>query len=108
MGLRDRALISVMTFAFARIGAIVAMRVEDYYPEREALVGADALKRAASARLPRNSGRSRSEKPRSPVSRPLSTSSTPNKVFQYRSALRHPVVNEAVTTGLRNRFPNRS
>jgi hypothetical protein len=26
--LRDRALISVMTFAFARIGAVVAMRVD--------------------------------------------------------------------------------
>jgi site-specific recombinase XerC len=34
VGLRDRALISVMTFAFARIGAVVAMRVEDHYPER--------------------------------------------------------------------------
>jgi site-specific recombinase XerD len=33
VGLRDRALISVMTFAFARIGAIVAMRVEDYSPK---------------------------------------------------------------------------
>src|SRR5260370_33727390 len=32
-GLRDRALIGVMTYAFARIGAVVAMRVEDYYPE---------------------------------------------------------------------------
>jgi site-specific recombinase XerD len=32
-GLRDRALISVMTFAFARIGAVVAMQVEDYYPK---------------------------------------------------------------------------
>jgi site-specific recombinase XerD len=33
VGLRDRALIGVMTYAFARIGAVVAMRVEDYYPE---------------------------------------------------------------------------
>jgi site-specific recombinase XerD len=35
VGLRDRALIRVMTFAFAfaRIGAVVAMRVEDYYPK---------------------------------------------------------------------------
>jgi integrase/recombinase XerD len=32
VGLRDRALISVITLAFARIGAVVAMRVEDYYP----------------------------------------------------------------------------
>ena len=37
VGLRDRALISVMTFAFARIGAVVAMRVEDYYPQGQAL-----------------------------------------------------------------------
>src|SRR5712691_2115033 len=33
VGLRDRALISIMTFAFARIGAVVSMRVEDYYPQ---------------------------------------------------------------------------
>lgn len=33
IGLRDRALIAVMTFAFARVGAVVAMRVEDYYPK---------------------------------------------------------------------------
>jgi len=33
VGLRDRALIGVMTFAFARIGAVVAMRVEDYYQD---------------------------------------------------------------------------
>jgi site-specific recombinase XerD len=31
VGLRDRALTGVMTFAFARIGAVVAMCVEDYY-----------------------------------------------------------------------------
>jgi site-specific recombinase XerC len=30
--LRDRALIGVMTYAFARIDAVVAMRVDDYYP----------------------------------------------------------------------------
>ena len=42
VGLRDRALIAVMTFAFARIGAVVAMRVEDYFPQRQALVGAAA------------------------------------------------------------------
>jgi len=33
VGLRDRALIVVMTYAFARIGAVVAMKFEDYYPE---------------------------------------------------------------------------
>lgn len=30
-GLRDRAMIGVMVFSFARIGAVVAMDVEDYY-----------------------------------------------------------------------------
>jgi site-specific recombinase XerD len=33
VSLRDRALISVMTFAFARVGAVVSMRVEDYYAQ---------------------------------------------------------------------------
>ena len=32
VGLRDRALIGVMVYTFARIGAVVALRVEDYYP----------------------------------------------------------------------------
>jgi len=32
IGLRDRALIAVMAFSFARIGAVLGMRVEDYYP----------------------------------------------------------------------------
>jgi site-specific recombinase XerD len=31
VGLRDRALIGVMVFSFARIGAVVGMKVEDYY-----------------------------------------------------------------------------
>ena len=31
IGLRDRALIGVMTYAFARVSAVVAMRVEDYF-----------------------------------------------------------------------------
>jgi len=33
VGLRDRALISLMVFTFARVGAVVAMHVEDYYPQ---------------------------------------------------------------------------
>jgi site-specific recombinase XerD len=31
VGLRDRALIALMTYSFARIGAVLGMRVEDYY-----------------------------------------------------------------------------
>src|SRR6266702_8688622 len=33
VGLRDQALISVMTFTFAHVGAVVDMRVEDFYPQ---------------------------------------------------------------------------
>jgi integrase len=33
VGLRDRALIALMAFSFARVGAAVAMRVEDYFPK---------------------------------------------------------------------------
>jgi integrase/recombinase XerD len=33
IGLRDRALIAAMFFTFARVGAVVAMAVEDYYPQ---------------------------------------------------------------------------
>jgi hypothetical protein len=38
VGLRDRALMAVMTYTFARVSAVVAMRVEDYLPGRQALV----------------------------------------------------------------------
>jgi site-specific recombinase XerD len=33
IGLRDRALLATMFFAFARVGAVVGMSVEDYYPQ---------------------------------------------------------------------------
>ena len=33
VGLRDRALIGVMTYTFARVGAVVGMTIDDYYPE---------------------------------------------------------------------------
>jgi site-specific recombinase XerD len=35
VGLRDRALIAVMTYAFARVSAAVALAVEDYYPQKK-------------------------------------------------------------------------
>ena len=31
VGLRDRALIGIMAYSFARVSAVVSMRVEDYY-----------------------------------------------------------------------------
>jgi len=33
IGIRDRALIGVMVYSFARISAVVSMNIEDYYPE---------------------------------------------------------------------------
>jgi site-specific recombinase XerC len=33
IGLRDRALIGVMVFSFARVSATIGMNVEDYYPQ---------------------------------------------------------------------------
>ena len=33
VGLRDRALIAMMTYTFARVGAVLGMHVEDYYPQ---------------------------------------------------------------------------
>lgn len=33
VGLRDRALIGVMVYSFARVGAVCSMRVEDYYQD---------------------------------------------------------------------------
>lgn len=32
-GLRDRALIAVMVYSFARVGAVIAMNTEDYFPQ---------------------------------------------------------------------------
>src|SRR5262249_12609362 len=33
VGLRDRAIIAAMVYSFARVGAMLAMRVEDYYAQ---------------------------------------------------------------------------
>jgi integrase/recombinase XerD len=35
VGLRDRAMIAVMTYTFARVGAVVALSVEDYFPQKK-------------------------------------------------------------------------
>ena len=35
VGLRDRAIIALMVYTFARVGAMVKMRVEDYYPQQK-------------------------------------------------------------------------
>src|SRR5450755_3011611 len=35
VGLRDRAIIAVMTYTFARVGAVVALTVENYYPQKK-------------------------------------------------------------------------
>ena len=33
VGLRDRAVIALMTYSFARVGALVSMNVDDYFPQ---------------------------------------------------------------------------
>jgi len=38
VGLRDRAIIAVMTYTFARVGAVVALNIEDYFPAEKTLV----------------------------------------------------------------------
>jgi integrase len=35
VGLRDRPIIAVMTYTFARVGAVVALNVEDYYAQKK-------------------------------------------------------------------------
>lgn len=35
VGLRDRAVIALMTYTFARVSAAVSLRVEDYYPQKK-------------------------------------------------------------------------
>ena len=35
VGLRDRAIVAAMTYTFARVGAVVALTVEDYYPRKK-------------------------------------------------------------------------
>jgi site-specific recombinase XerD len=35
VGLRDRAIVAVMTYTFARVGAVVALAVEDYFSQRK-------------------------------------------------------------------------
>jgi integrase len=35
VGLRDRAIIAVMTYTFARVGAVVALTIEDYFPQKK-------------------------------------------------------------------------
>ena len=49
IGLRDRALIGLMVYSFARIGAAIGMRVEDVYPAEPSAMGAAAMRKAASS-----------------------------------------------------------
>jgi site-specific recombinase XerD len=35
VGLRDRALIAVMTYTFARVSAVVALNLEDYFAQKK-------------------------------------------------------------------------
>jgi site-specific recombinase XerD len=35
VGLRDRAILAVMIYTFARVGAVVALNLEDYFPQKK-------------------------------------------------------------------------
>ena len=35
VGLHDRAIVAVMAFTFARVSAVVSLKVEDYYPQKK-------------------------------------------------------------------------
>ena len=35
VGMRDRAVIAVMTYTFARVGAVVALTLDDYFPQKK-------------------------------------------------------------------------
>ncbi len=35
VGVRDRAIVAVMAFTFARVSAVVGLKVEDYYPQKK-------------------------------------------------------------------------
>ena len=47
VGLGDRAIIAVMTYIFARVGAVVALTVEDYYSQETLVAPAPREKRLA-------------------------------------------------------------
>jgi integrase len=50
IGLRDRALIGLMVYSFARVGAALACRVEDVFVQNRRLWGAAARKGRQAAR----------------------------------------------------------
>lgn len=74
VGLRDRAIIAVMTYTFARVGAVVALTVEDYFFVEETLVAAPPRKKRQAQRnaLPPQAGRisRRLHQSRRPLTRP--------------------------------------
>jgi hypothetical protein len=48
VGLRDRAIIAVMTYTFARVGVVVSLNVEDYYSQKN-VGGCACTRRTASS-----------------------------------------------------------
>jgi len=59
VGLRDRALIGVLVLSFARIGAALSRKIEDYYPQGNG-GGSSCMRRGASGTRCRCTTRSRS------------------------------------------------
>jgi integrase/recombinase XerC len=51
-GLRDRALLGVLAYTFARVGAVVNLKVEDYYPSGKRFCSASKRKAAKRKSFP--------------------------------------------------------
>ena len=50
IGLRDRALLGLMGYTFARVSAVVTLRVEDYF-QRAGVLGSDSMRKAANGSM---------------------------------------------------------
>jgi site-specific recombinase XerD len=61
-GLRDRALIALMVYSFARVGAALAMKVEDVYVQNRRLSASCASRRGSPWRRPFRASRRSSNK----------------------------------------------
>ena len=55
-GLRDRALLAVMVYSFARVSAAIGMNVEDYYPDFRSWRPSTGLSALFSAEASKRSG----------------------------------------------------
>ena len=92
IGLRDRALIGLMVYSFARIGASIGMRVEDVYHAEPPALGAPAREGRQAARhaVP--------PQPRNPICTSISTARG-SRTIRRRSCFRPTTARPGQLTG---------